>query len=207
MRKQITMPKCELCGKTLSKIGCKRCRKCMNIGRKASKKTKDKIKNALKNYFDNHTVWNKNKDCKNYNWGRKKILPKNYCLICGEEIQGKKYCLKCYNIYRFGKESSNWQGGISLNPYPPEWTEKLRESIRTRDNHKCQCCGMTQEENCRALDIHHIDYDKDNCNESNLITLCHQCHLKSNFNRDYWYAFYSSKNKIKGEKEHEYQIN
>ena len=42
----------------------------------------------------------------------------------------------------------------------------------------------------RNLHIHHIDYDKLNCKPENLITLCHSCHAKSNYNRDYWFAFY-----------------
>jgi len=31
-----------------------------------------------------------------------------------------------------------------------------------------------------------IDYNKENLEESNLISLCMPCHRKTNFNRDYW---------------------
>lgn len=31
-----------------------------------------------------------------------------------------------------------------------------------------------------------IDYDKDNLDPNNLISLCNSCHAKTNKNRDYW---------------------
>jgi len=40
------------------------------------------------------------------------------------------------------------------------------------------------------LQIHHIDYNKEKCNEDNLITLCCQCNSDANFNKDYWFAYY-----------------
>lgn len=60
---------------------------------------------------------------------------------------------------------------------------------------------MTEEEHLivtgRVLSIHHIDYNKENCSESNLITLCNQCHARTNYNRDYWQKHYdNSINKI-----------
>jgi hypothetical protein len=57
-------------------------------------------------------------------------------------------------------------------------------------NHVCQCCGLHQDNSQFVLDVHHIDYDKNNCNEDNLVTLCRVCHPRSNYDRDYWYAFY-----------------
>ena len=43
----------------------------------------------------------------------------------------------------------------------------------------------------RKLNIHHIDYNKQNCNEENLITLCDKCHCRTNFNRDYWFTYFT----------------
>jgi 5-methylcytosine-specific restriction endonuclease McrA len=123
----------------------------------------------------------------------------SYCIDCGKRISYKaKRCHKCYGKYlsiKYQREGHpNWQGGKSFEPYYSNWTETLRDSIRQRDNHKCQCCGMTQEEHLEKyndkLNVHHIDYNKNNCEESNLITLCYKCHSKSNFNRDYWYSYY-----------------
>ena len=60
----------------------------------------------------------------------------------------------------------------------------LKESIRQRDNYKCQMCGVPQCETMRKLPIHHIDEDKNNLNPKNLITLCNSCHNKVRFNPD-----------------------
>ena len=92
-----------------------------------------------------------------------------------------------------GKKHPNWQGGKSFEPYPIDWTDRFREAIRKRDNYVCQLCGIHQDELKgfnRKLDIHHIDYDKDNLNLNNLISLCRNCHLKTNFNRDYWIKYF-----------------
>ena len=71
----------------------------------------------------------------------------------------------------------NWKGGFS-NLYPPEWTERLRESIRERDGRTCQMpgCNKTEQENAEKLAVHHINSNKDNCEEWNLISLCKKCH-------------------------------
>lgn len=97
----------------------------------------------------------------------------------------------------------NWQGGISFEPYSYYFNEELKEKIRKRDNYQCQGegCPMTQEEHLiiydRSLTIHHIDYNKKNCKESNLINLCLQCNSRVNFNRNYWINYF--KNKLKSE--------
>ena len=90
-----------------------------------------------------------------------------------------------------GEKGSNWQGGISFLPYPIGWTESLRESIRERDNYVCQLCGIHQDELERNLHIHHIDYDKDNLDPKNLISLCQSCHMKTNYDRDKWYEYFN----------------
>jgi hypothetical protein len=43
------LPLCEICGKRLSKIQCKRCKQCMNFGRKLTKQTKEKIRKSVLN--------------------------------------------------------------------------------------------------------------------------------------------------------------
>jgi len=39
--------------------------------------------------------------------------------------------------------------------------------------------------------VHHIDYDKKNCDPENLITLCKNCHPKTNSNRGDWIEFFA----------------
>ena len=92
---------------------------------------------------------------------------------------------------RFGspKESHpNWKGGISFEPYSPEWTDDLKESIKKRDNYECKnpkCNGKGNQ-----LTVHHIDYNKKNCLLENLITLCNSCNAKANYNRNNHQIFY-----------------
>ena len=73
--------------------------------------------------------------------------------------------------------------------------KKWRLQIYQRDNFKCQCCGLTQEEHIkkygRDIEVHHIDYCYSNCEESNLITLCKKCNNQANKDRDYHYAYYT----------------
>ena len=70
------------------------------------------------------------------------------------------------------------------SPYTVDWTETLKRSIRERDHYQCQVCGKPQEN--RTLPIHHIDYNKKNCDPKNLITLCDGCHGKTNYRRKFW---------------------
>jgi len=79
-----------------------------------------------------------------------------------------------------GENNPSWLGGISYEDYGLEFSEELKTKIRKRDFFRCNMC----EEN--GYDVHHIDYDKKNNFEQNLITLCRSCHAKTNFNRDNW---------------------
>jgi hypothetical protein len=76
-----------------------------------------------------------------------------------------------------GKDSPNWRGGTSYEPYSIDWTKTLKRSIRERDKYICQKCYKQQTE--RTFAVHHIDRNKKNCNPKNLVTLCHSCHAKS----------------------------
>ena len=83
-----------------------------------------------------------------------------------------------------GSDHYNWKGGISTAPYPSNFTKGLREVVRVRDNYTCQICGEKQGK--RRLTIHHIDYDKKNCDEKNLIAVCIRHNCMMNFNREIW---------------------
>jgi len=86
-----------------------------------------------------------------------------------------------------------WKGGISNSPYSEDWNGILRELIRQRDSYTCQLCGTHQNELVsflKKLDVHHIDYDKQNCDFDNLITLCRGCHVKTNKDREFWIDYF-----------------
>lgn len=86
-----------------------------------------------------------------------------------------------------GSKSSGWKGGISFIPYCPKFNNELKERIRDRDDRTCQLCGV--KENGRKLTVHHIHYDKPNC-EPDLLALCLKCHGVVNTNREKWEAYF-----------------
>ncbi|MEK9135114.1 MAG: NUMOD3 domain-containing DNA-binding protein [Patescibacteria group bacterium] len=90
-----------------------------------------------------------------------------------------------------GENNSNWQGGKSFELYSAHWTATLRGLIRKRDNYICCVCGKPQGK--ITHDVHHIDYNKKNCNPVNLITLCHNCHVKTNKIRERWIKYFQDK--------------
>jgi formylmethanofuran dehydrogenase subunit E len=106
--------------------------------------------------------------------------------------KGKKHSLETrqkMSMSRSGEKHWNWMGGKSYEPYTIDWTQTLKRSIRERDHYICQLCGQLQRE--ELFSVHHIDYNKKNCNPNNLITLCRSCHTKTNCNRKYWISFFN----------------
>jgi len=93
----------------------------------------------------------------------------------------KQYELLCQNSLS-GENHPNWKGGTSFEPYSKEWTKKLKTHIKQTYDNKCLICNK----NNVRLAVHHIDYNKKNCTEQNLIPLCYSCHSKTNYNRDSW---------------------
>lgn len=112
--------------------------------------------------------------------------------------KGNQSALGCHHSAEMNKRKSerekgagnpNWKGGMSFEPYPLAWTRELRQAIRQRDKFACQLCGEYP-----AFDVHHIDYDKENCAPENLVTLCRSCHSKTNRNRNYWTELLGNRN-------------
>ena len=89
-----------------------------------------------------------------------------------------------------GEKSYSWLGGKSFEPYGLEFNTRLKSQIRERDNHTCQECQHTEEQLDRALDVHHIDYNKENNSPENLISLCRSCHSQTNFGREDWAEYF-----------------
>jgi len=99
-------------------------------------------------------------------------------------IRELNFCnMECYGNWRsenFQRESNpNWRNGLSNEPYGIEFTDKMKAVIKYRDNYKCRMCRSNEN-----LVVHHIDYNKYNNDERNLITLCKYCHGKTNGHRD-----------------------
>lgn len=148
-----------------------------HTGKKHTPEAILKIKEARKRQGNN--VWNKGK----------KNVQKGFWRDKKRSIEARKKMSES----KIGEKHPQWQGGISFDPYTTDWTETLKRAIRQRDNYICQECGIHQDELDRKLDVHHKDYDKKNCNPNNLITLCRDCHSKTNYNRKYWEQYFQHK--------------
>jgi len=140
---------------------------------------------------------------------KKRLSCKKISEIYNTQDESVRRILVHYDINRRnnnGKNHPNWTGGHSCEPYSPEFTDKLKKEIKKRDNYICQRCNdkllknNKKRQNKRWLEIHYIDYNKLNSKKKNLITLCNQCNIDANKNRDYWKRFFINKLKINGEK-------
>lgn len=98
---------------------------------------------------------------------------------------------------RKGDKNPSWLGGISKLPYTQDWTEDLKDAIRKRDGNQCQLCNTPQSELSILLDVHHTDYNKENCDPDNLISLCKSCHIKTNRQREQWTIYFNNRRKQK----------
>lgn len=207
--------KCDFCGKKLKKLPCRLksknhfCnQKCYSKFRIIHKKVKTKCdycgKQIVKKLIDisKFKYHFCNRLCQSkFGWievkcsfcNRKKLIHK--CLYrysrtkrfyCSRECQDKDYSFR-YS----GKNHSNWKGGISFEPYNYEFNQIKRE-IKERDKWICQLCGFIDTKKDGKLCVHHIDYDKKNNNISNLVSLCHICNGKVNYDREYWKKYFQN---------------
>lgn len=85
----------------------------------------------------------------------------------------------------FSSSTTRWNTDW-LEDYPDEFDESLKALIRRRDGYRCAICSMSQRRHGKLLFVHHIDYDKNNCDPDNLISLCNSCHSKTNWDRSHW---------------------
>lgn len=170
-----------------------------HIGKKHSIKTKKKISKTMRrtkchagernSMFGIHRFGKKSPGYKNGN-----KCEHHYCIDCGNEISytsfmNTKRCNKCHGKTRCGINNPNFIDGRSHLDYPIEFNNEIKLKIRQRDKFKCLICDKSEEENKTKLSVHHIDYNKKNNKDTNLLCLCKSCHTNTNFNRDYWYAY------------------
>lgn len=116
--------------------------------------------------------------CPHCLFGKRQVIFKKKCAICGKEIErtsyqikrnksGYFYCSqKCGNTHKnqIRQQSEDW-----LNN-----SQNYRFKAFSLYEHKCGICGWNKDE--RILEVHHIDENRENNSPENLIILCPICH-------------------------------
>ena len=92
-------------------------------------------------------------------------------------------------LSHLGPKSHYWKGGVANEAYGNGFKKYLKTRVRKRDGYRCQICNVR--ENGKALDCHHIDYNKQNNAMANLVALCHPCHSLTSTHRDRWLQFFT----------------
>jgi 5-methylcytosine-specific restriction endonuclease McrA len=116
------------------------------------------------------------------------------CKNCGKLVYRKPYLLlegknffcsrECSFKYHRGENVYNWKGGTNVD-LKHQWIrensarfKKWRQMVLERDNHQCRLCGAKNN-----LEVHHIIpfslYPELVDLKMNGITLCHNCHKKT----------------------------
>jgi hypothetical protein len=104
-----------------------------------------------------------------------------------QKISMNKPEVKIKSVFsKTGNKNPNWNGGSSFEPYSSDFNEPLKRYIREKYKYICQLCGKINSKH-----VHHIDYNKQNSNEINLINLCAKCNCKVNYRRNYYRLIFS----------------
>lgn len=130
------------------------------------------------------------KYCSKECWSKRNPKASKRCPICGCKFstydKDAVYCSRaCYNKYKktlVGELSHFWKGGRTKESKLRRTSTDYKEwrlKVFTRDGFKCQSCGSVG----RNLEAHHIkevcDYPELIYDVNNGITLCHECHKKT----------------------------
>lgn len=112
----------------------------------------------------------------------KLIVKQKYCLCCGTKIYGKRvFCSnKCQNDYKYKEYIERWKNGLE-NGLSGKFgiSRYIRRYLYEKYNNSCQCCKWGKKNSYTdtiPLEIHHIDGNYKNNNETNLQLLCPNCH-------------------------------
>lgn len=153
-----------------------------NKGKKHSEETKKKISETLQKRsttFDGIIKPIK----KHY----RKKNEKTYCLYCGKELNGYRFCDNtCCSKYKAKQYVKRWKKGEETGLRGKyEIIAAVRNYIFEKNDNKCECCGksyINPYTNLSVLQIHHVDGDCTNNKEDNLQLLCPTCHsMTENF--------------------------
>jgi len=113
----------------------------------------------------------------------------NYCQFLN--IKNKSNSGMCYKCSI--KHRSYFNNYSSYKPYTHKFNDSLKLKIKKKYGFRCQECFRHQSELKYPLTIHHIDFNKQNDKQINLIPLCHSCHSQTIFKKGDWIKYYQSK--------------
>lgn len=131
--------------------------------------------------------------------GRGWSMVEKACLVCAAPFSVPKahadrhHCcskpcsFKRRSLISSGPGNANWAGGLSRLPYPWNFRD-ISKSVIKRDGGVCQSPACTGRDH--RMTTHHINYDKSDCRDQNLIALCSSCNSKANSGRARWQALY-----------------
>lgn len=215
------LSKCAFCGeefrpKRNNKTTCLRCRpisiKCRRIIHKHDHGMPCERKEC-DNYFlpiDNPYILRKKP------WKDKYCSKECYYLETGEYII--KECLKCNNPFPINKKYKDSKNVFCSTLCRREYSryqkcERCGKTFSDQNikplcldcffnNYATRCLNCNEiikknrkriitEENFNLV-VHHIDYNKQNVDPTNLITLCKHHHMKTNWNRKFWVKLFSN---------------
>lgn len=170
------------------------CHKCANNTIDHCKKISNSRKNEQKWQGENNPNFNGILTTGELNGMFGKKHSKGTLKLQSEAAQGK-YCGKdnpMYGVHLCGELASNWQGGKSFEIYPQKFNNQLKIKIRNKYNNCDYISGLSNyicnilNNKIWELDVHHIDYNKKNINENNLIPLSRSNHTNTQKNRQFW---------------------
>ncbi len=123
------------------------------------------------------------------------ICPKSHTgEITWNDWQQGCRCSTCANINNSVRVSGlahpMWKGGISCEPYCQDWTNDLKNYIKSRDGDTCLNPYCFRDNS--TLAVHHINYNKKDCSPDNLITICRSCNSRANKDRKWHKAWYQA---------------
>lgn len=204
--KHKTNCKCNFCSKGHSiphSIESKRKMSLVHKGKKLSEEIKLKISESLKGrFFTKETkkkmslhAKNRFKDKKNHpkygtHHSNKTKLKLSLAKLGNKNPMKDFKTRKKISATYLGIDEKDWNGFSNYHSITKGLlTSKQKNRIKKRYNYTCQLCGLSGKGK-NEIDLHHIDYNKQNNNPNNIIILCRKCHHKTNCNRKDWEEYF-----------------
>ena len=140
------------------------------------------------NFYDSIIVYQDYDDC--YNDEDPKLASSKFSDLSNDK---KLHILKtAFGACKYIKESKEF---LNKEGYYTKEQIKDQKGIAFSNQDKIYFANYSLEELeelNRILCVNHIDFNKQNCKEDNLNTLCLRCNVKINRNREYWTNYFSA---------------